>query len=219
MADSIRWDWISRHRGDIGEATLTHLELVATSVAIAVAIALPIAVAVRRRRASFGAVTALFGVAYTIPSLALFAFLVPIIGIGATPVVIALVVYSMLILLRNTVVGLQSVPPSVLETARGMGLTRWQTLARVELPLAVPSIVSGIRIATVSAVGIATIGVLVDGGGLGTFIYNDGINRDLFLTPILVGTVCSTLLAISLDLGLRGVEHLMTPWARRRATR
>jgi osmoprotectant transport system permease protein len=218
VAEAIRWDWISKHRGDIGSATLGHLQLVVTSVAVAVAIAIPIGVAVRRRQLSFGAVTTLFGVAYTIPSLALFAFLVPIIGIGTTPVVIALVVYSLLILVRNTVVGLRSVPPAVLETARGMGLTGWQTLTRVELPLAVPSIVSGIRIATVSAVGIATIGVLIDGGGLGELIYKDGINRDLYLTPILAGTVCATLLALSLDLGLRALERLLTPWTRRRAT-
>lgn len=217
MAEAVRWDWIERHRGDIARATLEHLQIVATSVALAVAIAVPVAVALRRRRIAFGAATALTGIAYTIPSLALFAFLVPLMGIGRTPVIVAVVVYSLLILLRNTGVGLRATPPGVLEAARGMGLTRRQTLLRVELPLAVPSILTGIRVATVSAVGIATIGVLVAGGGLGSLIYNDGINRDLFLTPILTGTVCATLLALSLDLALRGVERLLTPWAGRRS--
>lgn len=216
MAEGIRWDWIGRHRGDIATATLEHLEIVATSIVIAILVAVPLTIALRRRRIPLAMASALSGVAYTIPSLALFAFLVPIIGIGRTPVVIALVIYSLLILIRNTAVGLQSVPPPVIETARGLGLTRSQILRRVELPLAVPSIVSGVRIATVSAVGIATIGVLVAGGGLGTLIYTDGINRDLFLTPILAGTVCATVLALTLDLLLRLVERTLTPWVRAR---
>ena len=110
----------------------------------------------------------------------------PTFGIGRTTVIMGLVLYSPLILIRNTVVGLQAVPGPVREAARGMGLTRRQTLMRVELPLALPSIFTGIRIVTVTTVGIATIGVLVGAEGLGTLIYTDGLNRD-FLTPIVVG--------------------------------
>ena len=219
MPESIRWDWIADHGDDIRAETLTHLGIVAVSVAIAVAVAVPIAVAVRRRRVSFAAVTAATGVVYTIPSLALFAFLVPVMGIGRGPVIVGLVLYSLLILVRNTVVGLRGVPAPVMEAAAGMGLTNRQRLLKVELPLALPAIMAGIRIATVSAVGIATIGVLVGGGGLGELIYNDGINRDLFLTPIVVGAVCATALAIVLDLLLLGAERALAPWTRRAAAR
>src|SRR5439155_24973991 len=130
---SIRWDWIADHGDDIRAQTLTHLGIVASSVAIAVAVALPIAVAVRRHRLPFAAVTAATGVLYTIPSLALFAFLVPLMGIGQGPVIVGLILYSLLILVRNTVVGLRGVPGPVMEAAAGMGLTDRQRLLRVEL--------------------------------------------------------------------------------------
>lgn len=217
MAEGIRWDWIARHAGDIAPRTVEHIQLVSVSVAIAAVIAIPVAVAVRGRPVAFGVATGVTGLLYTIPSLALFAFLVPITGIGKTPVIIGLVVYSLLILIRNTVVGLQGVPAPVLEAARGMGLTRRQTLLRVELPLALPAIIAGARIATVSAVGIATIGAFVEGGGLGKFILQEGISRDLFLTPILLGSVAATVLAILFDLALLFVERALTPWTRRRA--
>jgi osmoprotectant transport system permease protein len=215
MPESIRWDWIADHADDIRAETVQHLGIVAVSVAIAVAIALPVAVAVRRRPIPFAAVTATTGLLYTIPSLALFAFLVPVMGIGQGPVIVGLVLYSLLILVRNGVVGLRGVPAPVMEAAAGMGLTPRQRLLRVELPLALPAILAGIRIATVSAVGIATIGVLVGGGGLGELIYNDGIARDLFLTPIVVGSVCATALAVALDLLLLGAERALSPWTRR----
>jgi osmoprotectant transport system permease protein len=219
VPESIRWDWIADHGGEIRGETLTHLGVVAASVAIATAVALPVAVAVRRRRLPFAAVTGVTGALYTIPSLALFAFLVPLMGIGQGPVVVGLVLYSLLILVRNAVVGLRGVPAPVLEAAAGMGLTERQRLLRVELPLALPAIMTGIRIATVSAVGIATIGVLVGGGGLGVLIYSDGINRDLFLTPIVVGAVVATALAVALDLLLLAAERALAPWARRRGAR
>jgi osmoprotectant transport system permease protein len=217
MAEGIRWDWIERHGDDIRTAVVQHVELVLISVAIAVVIAVPVAVLVRGHRIPYASVVAVGGVLYTIPSLAMFAFLVPSLGIGRGPVVVALVLYSFLILVRNTVVGLQGVPGPVLEAARGMGLTRWQTLVKVELPLALPSIVAGIRVATVSAVGIATIGALVAAGGLGDLIYLDGIARDFFLTPIVVGAVLATALAMVLDLLLLTAERALRPWARVKA--
>ena len=215
MAQSIEWDWISRHTDDIQEATVQHIQIVLIAVAISVAIWVPVGILLRRRRILFATGTTAAGIIYTIPSLALFAFLVPTLGIGRTTVIVGLVLYSPLILIRNTVVGLQAVPVPVREAARGMGLTQHQTLLRVELPLALPSIFTGIRIVTVTTVGIATIGVLVGANGLGTLIYTDGLNRD-FLTPIAVGGLIATVLAVVLDVLLLLAQRLLTPWARAR---
>ena len=215
----IRWEWISRNADEIQARTVEHLALVSVSTVIAVAVAIPIGVAVRGRRIPFATATGVAGILYTIPSLAMFAFLLPIFGIGFTPAVVGLVLYSLLILIRNTAVGLEGVPPAVREASVGMGLTPWQVLTRVELPLALPAIMAGIRLATVSTVGIATVAVLIGGGGLGSLIYSDGIQRALFLTPILVGAVCATVMAIVLDLLLVLAERLLTPWARARGAR
>lgn len=215
----IRWEWISRNADEIQARTIEHLALVSVSTALAVAIAIPIGVAVRGRRIPFATATGVAGILYTIPSLAMFAFLLPIFGIGFTPAVVGLVLYALLILIRNTAVGLEDVPPSVREASVGMGLTPWQVLTKVELPLALPAIMAGIRLATVSTVGIATVAVLIGGGGLGSLIYSDGIQRALFLTPILVGAVCATVMAIVLDLLLVLAERLLTPWARARGAR
>lgn len=214
MAEGIRWDWIERHTDDVVALTVEHIQITVVSVLIAVAIAVPVGVAVRGRRVPFAAASGIADVLYTIPSLALFAFLVPFTGIGNTPAVVGLVAYALTMLIRNTVVGLESVPVSVREAAAGMGLTRRQALLRVELPLAIPAIMTGVRLATVSTVGIATIAVFVGGGGLGELIWTDGIQRQLFLTPIVVGTVCATALALLLDLLLVGAEKLITPWTR-----
>ncbi len=208
----IRWDWIERHRADIESATLGHLKLTAISLAIAVALALPLALAVRRRRVLAGFVVSLASLLYTIPSIALFGLLVPLIGLGSWPVIIGLVLYAQLTLLRNTLVGLEATPAPVREAAEGMGLTPRQLLFRVELPLAIPAIVAGLRVTTVTAVGIATVGGLVGGGGLGQIIV-DGVRRD-FPTLIVVGAVCTTLLAVGLDLLILGVERATQPWLR-----
>lgn len=216
MADdnSIDWDWIDRHTDDIIMLTREHAEIVATSMAIAIVVAIPIAILVRRGRISYTAATQTSALLYTIPSLALFAFLVPFFGIGRTPAIIGLVIYALLVLIENTVTGLRSVPAPVKEAARGMGMTSRQVLVRVELPMALPAILTGIRIATVSTVGIATIAVLVGAGGLGVLIFNDGIQRGLFLTPIVVGAVCATLLALALDAILLTIGWLTSGWRR-----
>ncbi|MDX6555919.1 MAG: osmoprotectant transport system permease protein [Miltoncostaeaceae bacterium] len=212
----IRWDWISRNADEIQARTIEHLALVSVSTGIAVAVAIPIGIAVRGRRIPFATATGVAGILYTIPSLAMFAFLLPIFGIGFTPAVVGLVLYALLILIRNTAVGLEGVPPAVREASVGMGLTPRQVLTRVELPLALPAIMAGIRLAMVSTVGIATVAVLIGGGGLGSLIYSDGIQRGLFLTPIVVGAVCATVMAIALDLLLVLAERMLTPWARAR---
>ena len=179
-ADAIDWDWVDRHGDDIRTAVVQHVELVLIAVAIAVVISVPVAILVRGHRIPYGVVLVVGSVLYTIPSLALFAFLVPSLGIGRDPVIVALVIYSFLILVRNTVVGLEGVPPSVLEAARGMGLTRWQILTRVELPLALPSIVSGIRDRHGQRGGHRHDRDLVAAGGLGDLIYTDGISPRFF---------------------------------------
>ncbi|MGD9697014.1 MAG: ABC transporter permease [Thermoleophilia bacterium] len=212
---TIDWNWIDRHSDDIQHLSIEHLKLVLISVGISIAIWVPLAVLLRNRRVLFPASTTIAALIYTIPSLALFAFLVPGTGIGRTTVLIGLVLYSPLILMRNTVAGLRAVPGPVREAARGMGLTRLQTLLRVELPLALPSIFAGVRIITVTTVGIATIGVLVGFEGLGTLIYTDGMNRD-FLTPIVVGAVIATAMAIVLDFLVLLAQRAVTPWARAR---
>lgn len=217
MAD-FRWDWIDRHTDDIASATVEHLQLVGSSVALAVAIAIPIAVLVRRRPSAIAAATGAATILYTIPSLALFAILVSIVGIGRTPAVIGLAGYAVGVLLRNTLTGLREVPAAALDAARGMGMTRRQILFRVELPLAVPAILTGIRLATIETVAIATIAVFVAGGGLGELIFTDGIQRDLFLTPIVAGAVVAIVMALVLDVLLLGAQRLIAPWRREART-
>jgi osmoprotectant transport system permease protein len=209
----IRWDYLRRHRDDLLSATVDHLVLVVVAVAIAAAIAIPLAIAVRRVPVLRAGTLGLTGILYTIPSIALFGMLVPLLGLGSAPVVVGLVLYSLLTLVRNTLVGLEQVPRAAREAATGMGMTSRQVLARVELPLAVPTIIAGLRIATVTAVGIATIGGLVGGGGLGKVI-NDGIKRD-FPTLIVAGAAGAIALAILLDVLLVGAQHAAQPWARR----
>ncbi len=217
MAEVLRWRWVENNVDEIQEATVRHLELVGVSMALAIAVSIPLAILVRRRKYSYAAVNTTLGALYTVPSLAMFAFLLSFVGIGFEPAVIALAVYCLQLIVRNTVVGLRGVSEPVKEAARGMGLTGRQTLMKVELPLAMPAIFAGIRLAAVSTVGIATIAVYIGAGGLGELIVNDGIQRGLFVTPILVGAVIATVMAIVIDLLLIGLERLLTPWQRARA--
>lgn len=216
MGDVIRWQWLADHADEIGQYTVEQAQMAGIAIVLATLISVPVGILVRRHRAAYAVATGVSGVLYTIPSLALFAFLVPIIGIGQPPVIIGLVMYSLLIIIRNTVVGLHGVPPATREAATGMGLTRRQVLTRVEIPIALPSIIAGIRIAAVSAIGIATIGVFCGAGGLGELIYNDGINRsEPFLTPIIAGAAIATAMALVVDLLLVGAQRALTPWAAR----
>ena len=213
----IDWGWIADNFWeDIVPAIQGHIYLSFVSVAIALAISLPTGVLVSRYRKVYSPVTFVTGLLYSIPSLALFGILISIPGItiGSTPVIIALVAYSLLILIRNTVAGLDAVPAETIDAARGMGLTNRQILFKVELPLALPVIVAGIRIATVTIIGIATIGAYIAAGGLGKMIF-DGINRS-FPTMIITGAVLATALAIVADLSLLALERRLRPWDRRR---
>jgi len=210
----IRWDWIRTHGHVIGDALRQHIALTATAVLIGLVIALPVGIAAARWRRIETPALAVTGTIYTIPSLALFALLVPWTGLSRTTSEIGLVGYTLLILVRNTVEGLRGVDPGVRDAATGMGYTRGAQLLRVELPLAVPAIVAGIRIATVTTIGLVTITALIGEGGLGQLIY-DGFQRD-FHTPLVVGTVLSIALAAVADVALLGLERALTPWARRR---
>jgi osmoprotectant transport system permease protein len=150
---------------------------------------------------------------YTIPSLALFVLLIPVTGLNLTPVEIALTSYTLLILIRNIVAGIDSVPLEVVDAASGMGLTRRQILWRVQIPLAMPAIMAGVRVATVSTIGLVTVGAIIGRGGLGQFI-TDGL-QILFTTEILLGAVLSVLLAILAEGGLLALQRMITPWTRR----
>jgi osmoprotectant transport system permease protein len=211
------WGWVSNNLTDeILPALIGHIYLSFTSVAIALLISLPTGIAVSRYRKAYPPVTFITGLLFSIPSLAAFALLVTIPGIGLGPraVIIALVAYSLLVLIRNVVAGIDSVPEETKDAARGMGLTSSQILFKVELPLALPVIVAGIRIATVTIIGIATIGAYISGGGLGELIFT-GISRN-FPTRVIVGAVLATLLAILADLALLAIERYLRPWARAR---
>jgi osmoprotectant transport system permease protein len=151
---------------------------------------------------------------YTIPSLALFAVLAPITGLTKKTVVIGLTAYTLLVLVRNVLAGLQGVPEEVVEAARGMGLGPGRLLLRVQLPLALPTIIAGVRVATVSTIALVTVGAVVSNGGLGQLIF-EGFNNNFYRAEILTATLLCVLLAAVADAMLLGVEWLLTPWARR----
>ncbi|MBV8159602.1 MAG: ABC transporter permease [Acidimicrobiia bacterium] len=178
-------------------------------------IAAPLSLLVRRWRWLQGPVLSFSGILYTIPSLALLALLVPLTGLTRTTAEIALVSYTLLILIRNIVAGLDGVPPDVRDAAEGMGYSRRTQLLRVELPLALPVIIAGIRIAVVTTIGLVTVTALIGQGGLGQLIL-DGLYRD-FRTEVVVGSVLSVALATVADLTLVGIQRLATPWTRARA--
>ena len=210
-------DWVLDHLDDVWARLLEHTQLTVLAVAIGMTISLPLAVLVHRRRRLYPPVTWVTGILYTIPSLALFSLLLPLTGISVTTAEIGLVSYTLLILIRNTVAGLDGVPPDVKEAARGMGYTDRQVLWRVELPLALPVIVAGVRIATVTTIGLVTVAALIGKGGLGFFIL-DGIRR-FFSTGIILGAGLSVALALLADALLLGAQRALAPWRRAVAAR
>jgi len=210
----IRWDWVADHTDEILKALREHIVLTAIAVGVGLLIAVPLALLVRRWRWLQTPVFSLTGILYTIPSIALLALLVPWTGLTRTTAEIALISYTLLILIRNIVAGLDGVPSDVLEAAEGMGYSKTTQLARVELPLALPVIMAGIRIAVVTTIGLVTVTALIGQGGLGKLI-NDGLNLG-FRTEIVVGSVLSIALASFADLSLVTVQRLATPWARAR---
>jgi osmoprotectant transport system permease protein len=210
----IRWSWISGHADVITAALAQHIQLTLIAVVIGLLIAVPLGLVAWRSRLFRGPIFSFTGILYTIPSLALFSFLLPFTGLTILTAEIGLVSYTLLILVRNIVVGLNAVPDDVREAARGMGFRPLAELARIDLPLAFPAIIAGIRIATVTTIGLVTVTALIGEGGLGSLIY-DGLLRD-FKTPLVVGTVLSVALAVIADLSLAGAQRVITPWARSR---
>ena len=204
---------MSSHGHDIAAAARQHVELTAVAVGLGLCIAFPLALAARRWRRLEALVLAATGVLFTIPSLALFALLVPVYGLSRLTAEIGLVGYTLLILVRSILSGLAGVPADVREAARGMGYRPARQLIAIELPLAVPVIVAGIRLATVTTIGLVTVTGLIGQGGLGAFIIQ-GINFD-FRTPVVVGSALSVALAVVADAGLAGAQRLLTPSARR----
>ena len=199
---------------DLLRLTGEHVLIVAIAVSIAIAAGVPLGTFAHRRKRAGGIALRITDIVQTIPSLAMFGFLIPlpfIGGIGARPAIVALVIYSLLPIVRSTLVGLERVDPYVREAAVAMGMTDRQLLWSVELPLATPAIVAGIRIAAVTAIGVATIAAAVGGGGLGTLIFRGVAMVDTRL--ILSGALPAALLAIGADLVLTRVERL---FARRR---
>jgi osmoprotectant transport system permease protein len=207
-------DWLGAHWGDtLQPALVQHVELSLIAVGIGFAISLVLALAGYRFRLLDPPIGVVADFLYTIPSLALFQLLVPLTGLTVTTVEIALVSYTLLILYRNIVAGLRNVPEDALEAARGMGFTRLQTFVRVELPLAVPAIVAGLRIAVVSTISIATVAAFVIPQGLGRPIFI-ALNQDLFKTEILAAGGLAIALALVADGLLVLAQRALTPWSR-----
>ena len=208
------WDWVRDHWGDtLQPALVQHVELSLIAVGIGFAIAFVLALAGYRFRLLDPPIGFVADFLYTIPSLALFQLLVPVTGLTVTTVEVALVGYTLLILYRNMLAGLRNVPVEALEAARGMGMTRRQTFWRVELPLAVPAIVAGLRIAVVSTISIATIAAFVIPQGLGRPIFV-ALGQDLFKTEILAAGALAIALALVADGVLVLVQRVLTPWSR-----
>lgn len=197
--------WTFRNLDTIALALWEHVVLVGVSIAIALAISLALGIWASRRPRVYTVVVGIAALLYTIPSLALFAMLIPLLGLGAKPAITGLVAYSILILVRNIATGLREVPAEVVDAATGMGFGRAQRLLRIELPLALPVIVAGLRIAIVTQIGIATIAAYINAGGLGALIFA-GINQR-FPEKIIVGAAVASLLAIAADRGLALFER------------
>jgi osmoprotectant transport system permease protein len=211
----VDWSWVSDHTTEVWQRVEQHLTLVGWSLFWGLLFALPLAVLAHRYHRLRGPALSVTGILYTIPSIAAFSLLLPYTGLSQSTVIIPLTTYTLLILVRNVLAGLDGVPGDVLDAARGMGYSPRRELWAVELPLAVPAIMAGLRIAAVTLIGLVPVAALVGQGGLGTLIL-DGFNRD-FQTPLTVGTVLVVVIAVVVDAALLLVQRLVTPWDRRKA--
>lgn len=210
--DWICGEYLRTRSQELTEATVQHVWITVVSVAVGVAVAFPLALLARARPRFAGPVLGLTTLLYTIPSLAMFSLLLPFFGLSTALVVTGLVLYSLTILVRNILAGLAAVPADAREAARGMGYGPARMLWEVELPLALPALMAGIRIATVSTVALTTVGALVGKGGLGNLI-DDGV-QTTFKAQVLTASVLCVLLAALADLLLLGAQRLLTPWTR-----
>jgi len=208
------WSWVWSHTDDIWAATWEHIQLTVVAIGVGLVLSMMLSVIGLRFPRTYSPITWVTGIMYTIPSLALFALLVPVTGLTFLTAEIGLVSYTLLILIRNITAGINSVPPEIREAALGMGFTTRRMFWEIEVPLALPAIMAGIRIATVTTVGLVTVTALITYGGLGGLIFR-GLNR-FFNTEIVVGVVLSIGLAVALDVLIVLAERALTPWARRR---
>jgi osmoprotectant transport system permease protein len=199
------------------ELTLEHLQLVFTAILIAAIIGIPLGILISRVKWLAMPVLNISGVLYTVPSLAFFAILIPYTGIGKTTAITALAVYSLLAIVRNTAAGMNEVPAAAVDAARGMGMGQFQRLRLVELPLAIPYIFAGLRLATVAGIGIAAIAAVIGGGGLGRLIF-DGI-RSIDANRIVAGALMSIVLALLAEYGFSKLALLLRPDMRVKAER
>ena len=202
--------YLSTRRDDILDALRQHVVLPVFSVVVGLVVAMLLTLVARRWRVARTPILAVTSILYTIPSLALFAILVPFLGLTVAPVEVGLVLYSLVILVRTMLAGLDSVPEEVREAAFAMGFTPVRVLLRVDLPLAMPAILTGLRVATVSTIALATVGGVIDQGGLGNLI-QDSIGSE-FRAEALTASVLVVALAVVADLLLLGVQRLLTPW-------
>lgn len=208
----VNWDWLSAHLPLFATALQDHVTLTLVAVAGGLVISLPLGIVAHRSRVLRNPILTVSGILYTIPSLALFSLLVPYTGLSGLTAEIGLISYTVLILVRNVLVGLEAVPADVLDAADGMGYRPFKRLLSVELPLALPAIFAGIRIATVTTIGLVTVAALIGVGGLGQLILRGLI--DNFHTPLVVATALSIALALVADVGIAGVQRLAVPWSR-----
>jgi osmoprotectant transport system permease protein len=211
----IDWSWVADHQHDILSRLDEHATLTAWSILLALLVAVPLALVSVSRRRVYAGVVLTTGVLYTIPSLAAFSLLLPFTGLSSTTAIIPLAAYCLLILVRNIVTGLEQVPSDVQDAALGIGYSPGRKLLRVDVPLALPTIIAGIRIAVVTVIGLIPVAALIGQGGLGQLMI-DGFERD-FRTPLTVGVILVVAFAVVCDAALLGVQRLLTPWARRRA--
>jgi osmoprotectant transport system permease protein len=197
--------FLFRYGPEILRHTIEHVLLVGVALAIAILVSLPLGILITRHKALRRPILGIANILQTIPSLALFGLLIPLVGIGTIPAVIALTLYSFLPIIRNTYTGIMNIDPAVREAGRGMGMTDWQLLTKVELPLAMGVILAGVRVATVIAVGIATIAAAIGAGGLGVFIFRGiaVVNNQL----ILAGAVPAAAIALLADYSISWLEN------------
>jgi osmoprotectant transport system permease protein len=206
------WSWFPEHADQVWTLSLQHLQMTVLAVLLGTVIAAPLAVLAHRVDQVRGVVLTLTSVLFTIPSLALFILLLPFTGLTRTTAVIGLTVYTLVVLVRNMVEGLRAVPPHVREAARAMGYGRTHTLLAVELPLALPVVMAGVRIATVMTISLVSVASFIGQGALGQ-LFIDGFQRN-FSEPIVAGIAFTLVLALAADLLLVGIQRALTPWKR-----
>jgi osmoprotectant transport system permease protein len=215
IAQALEWSWISSNVDDIWEQFWEHIVLTVFPVGFGFLLAFPLSLMAIRWPRIYSPLLGMTGVLFSIPTLALFVIMIPVTGLSRATAIIPLTLYTLLILVRNTVEGLAGVPREVSESAEAMGYRRTRRLLRIELPLALPVIVAGLRIATVNTIAYVAITSLIGQGGLGSLMLV-GFQR-LFPTPLIVGLVLAIAFAVIADLGLLSVERALTPWKRARS--